>query len=261
MTDPVKTERRGATLEVTLDRAPANAIDAATSRRMSAVFADFARDDSLRVAILTGGGEKFFSAGWDLKAAAAGAPTDDDYGSGGFGGLTQFLDLHKPVIAAINGMAVGGGFEIALACDLMVAADHALLWLPEAAVGVTPEPVGMRRLLARLPRAIALEMLYAGRRIGAEEGLALGLINRVVPGAELMDGAREIADAIIANAPLSISALKEMVRMTAHLSLADTVSLQRAGKLAWYDRVGESQDATEGPRAFAEKRAPVWRGR
>ncbi|MCH7555512.1 MAG: crotonobetainyl-CoA hydratase, partial [Proteobacteria bacterium] len=248
-------------LEVTLDRAPANAIDAATSRRMSAVFAEFATDDSLRVAILTGGGEKFFSAGWDLKAAAAGAPVDDDYGSGGFGGLTEFLDLHKPVIAAVNGMAVGGGFEIALACDLMVAADHALLWLPEAAVGVTPEPVGMRRLLARLPRAIALEMLYAGRRIGAEEGLALGLINRVVPGAELMDRAREMADAIIANAPLSISALKEMAQKTEHLSLAETVALQRAGGLAWYDRVRDSEDAREGPRAFAEKRAPVWRGR
>ncbi len=262
MTDPVKTERRGAVLEVTLDRPKANAIDAATSRRMSEVFAEFAADDSLRVAILTGGGEKFFSAGWDLKAAAAGdTASGDDYGSGGFGGLTEFLDLHKPVIAAVNGMAAGGGFEIALACDLMVAADHALLWLPEAAVGITPEAIGVRRLLARLPRAIALEVLYAGRRIGAEEGLALGLINRVAPGAGLMDAAREIADAITANAPLSISALKEMAQLTESLSLAETVALQRSGGLARYERVQGSDDAKEGPRAFAEKRPPVWRGR
>ncbi len=260
-TDPVKTERRGAVLEVTLDRPKANAIDAATSRRMSEVFAAFAADESLRVAILTGGGSRFFSAGWDLKAAAAGALADDDYGSGGFGGLTEFLDLHKPVIAAVNGYAAGGGFEIALACDLMVAADHTLLWLPEAGVGITPEPVGVRRLLARLPRAVALEVLYAGRRIGAEEGLALGLINRVASAPELMDRAREMADAITVNAPLSISALKVMAEKTEHLSLADTLALQRTGGLAWYDRVQDSEDAKEGPRAFAEKRAPVWRGR
>ena len=261
MTDAVRTERRGAVLEVTLDRPKANAIDAATSRRMNEVFAGFAADDSLRVAILTGGGEKFFSAGWDLKAAAAGAAEGEDYGSGGFGGLTEFLDLHKPVIAAVNGMAAGGGFEIALACDLMVAADHALLWLPEPAVGITPEPVGVRRLLARMPGAMALEVLYSGRRIGAEEGLALGLINRVAPGRQVMDAAREMADAITANAPLSISALKEMARLTEPLSLADTLALQRSGGLEWYDRVQGSEDAKEGPRAFAEKRAPVWRGR
>ncbi len=261
MTDAVKTERRGAVLEVTLDRPKANAIDAATSRRMSEVFAGFAADDSLRVAILTGGGEKFFSAGWDLKAAAAGAEAADDYVSGGFGGLTEFLDLHKPVIAAVNGMAAGGGFEIALACDLMVAADHALLWLPEPAVGITPEPVGVRRLLARMPRAMALDVLYTGRRIGADEGLALGLINRVAPGRQVMDAAREMADAITANAPLSISAIKEMARLTEHLSLADTLSLQRSGGLERYGRVQGSEDAKEGPRAFAEKRAPVWRGR
>ena len=261
MTDAVRTERRGAVLEVTLDRPKANAIDAATSRRMSEVFADFAADESLRVAILTGGGEKFFSAGWDLKAAAAGVAAADDYGSGGFGGLTEFLDLHKPVIAAINGMAAGGGFEIALACDLIVAADHALLWLPEPAVGLTPAPVSVCRLLSRMPRAIAMELLYTGRRIGADHALALGLVNRVAPGPEVMDRAREMADAITANAPLPISALKEMADRTEHLSLAHTLALQRSGGLEWYDRVRGSEDAREGPRAFAEKRQPHWRGR
>ncbi len=261
MRDAVKTERRGAVLEVTLDRPKANAIDAETSRRMSDVFADFAADDSLRVAILTGGGEKFFSAGWDLKAAAAGAAAADDYGSGGFGGLTEFLDLHKPVIAAVNGYAAGGGFEIALACDLIVAADHAQFWLPEAAVGITPEPIGVRRLLARLPRAIALEVLFTSRRIDAEEGLALGLINRVAPGPDVMDKARELADDITSNAPIPIAAIKEMADKTEPLSLDDTLALQRSGGLAWYNRVQASEDAKEGPRAFAEKRAPVWRGR
>ena len=261
MTDPVNTKRHGAILEVTLDRPKANAIDAATSRRMGEVFAEFAADDGLRVAILTGAGEKFFSAGWDLKAAAAGAAMDDDYGIGGFGGLTEYLDLHKPVIAAVNGYAAGGGFEIALACDLIVAADHALFWLPEAAVGITAEPIGVRRLLARLPRAVALEMLYAGRRMGAAEALSLGLINRVTLAGELMDGARAMAEAILANAPLSISALKEMALKTETLSLEDTLSLPGDGGLEWYDRVKDSEDAKEGPLAFAEKRAPVWRGR
>ena len=205
--------------------------------------------------------ERFFSAGWDLKAAAAGEVAADDYGSGGFGGLTEFLDFHKPVIAAVNGYAAGGGFEIALACDLIVAADHAWMWLPEPAVGITPEPLGVRRLLTRLPRAVALEVLYAGRRIGAEEGLALGLVNRMAPGAEVMDRAREIAEAIVANAPLAISAIKEMVHKTEHLSLADTLYLQKSGGLDLYDRVQGSEDAKEGPRAFAEKRPADWRGR
>lgn len=261
MTNAVSVVRRGAVFEVTLDRPKANAIDNITSQRMGEVFEDFAADDTLRVAILTGGGEKFFSAGWDLKSAAAGATAADDYGVGGFGGLTEFLDLHKPVIAAINGYAVGGGFEIALSCDMIVAADHAYLWLPETSIGITPEPVGVRRLLSRLPRTVALEVLYAGRRISAEEGLALGLINRVVAGPELMDCALEMADAVVNNAPLAISAIKEMVGQCAQLSLADTLALQRDGKLAGYNRVQDSADAKEGPIAFTEKRPPVWRGK
>ena len=260
MTDPVKVARRGAVLEVTLDRPKANAIDDATSRRMSAVFAEFAADSEARVAILTGAGEKFFSAGWDLVAAAAG-DADGDYGSGGFGGLTEFLDLDKPIIAAVNGYAAGGGFEVALACDLIVAAEHATFMLPEPAVGITPEPIGVRRLLSRLPRAVALEVLYSGRRLGAAEALALGLVNRVVPGPVLMDAAREIAAGIVANAPLAVSALKEMAAKTEHLSLADTLALQRSGGLAGFERVRGSDDAKEGPRAFAEKRDPVWTGR
>ena len=137
----IRAERRGATLEVTIDRPKANAIDAATSRELGEAFTGFRDDPELRVAILTGAGERFFSAGWDLKAAAAGDP--EDYGPGGFGGLTELFDLSKPVIAAVNGWAAGGGLEIALACDLIVASRDARLALPEVTRG--PRPRRRRR--------------------------------------------------------------------------------------------------------------------
>ena len=260
MAEPVRTRIDGAVLEVTLDRPKANAIDSPTSQRLGAVFAEFAADPALRVAILTAAGERFFSAGWDLKAAAAGSEVGD-YGVGGFGGLTEAFDLDKPVIAAVNGLCVGGGFEIALACDLMVAADHATFMLTEVSVGLTPEPVGVRRLLDRLPRALALEVLYARRRLTAAEAGALGLANRVVPGSHVLEAAREIAAAIVAAAPLAVAACAEIVRETATLSLTETADLQRAGGLPLYERAKTSADAREGPLAFAEKRKPVWTGR
>lgn len=256
MANPVSTERRGAVLEVTLDRPKANAINPETSRYMDDVFQAFAADPELRVAILTGAGEKFFSAGWDLVEAAGG-----DFGEGGFGGLTQFFDLDKPIIAAINGYAAGGGFELALACDLIVCADHATMMLPEALRGITPEPIGVRRLLSRLPRTVALEMLYAGRRLSGQEAYDIGLVSRVVPQANLMDCARELADDIVANAPLAIASLKEMVTLTESLSLTETSALVAAAGLPGYDKVNGSEDAKEGPLAFAEKRDPVWKGR
>ena len=260
MTNPVSTERRGPVLEVTLDRPKANAIDPETSRYMDDVFQAFAADPELRVAILTGGGEKFFSGGWDLVAAAGGEGTGD-FGKGGFGGLTQFFDLDKPIIAAVNGYAAGGGFELALACDLIVASENAIFMLPEALRGITPEPVGVRRLLSRLPRTVALEVLYAGRRIGGQEAYDLGLASRVVPLDKLMDSARELADSIVSAAPLAIAAIKDMVAATETLSLAETVALEDSGGLAGYQKVQGSEDAKEGPLAFAEKREPVWKGR
>ena len=256
MTNPVSTMRRGAVLEVTLDRPKANAINPETSRYMDDVFQAFAADPDLRVAILTGAGERFFSAGWDLVEAAGG-----DFGKGGFGGLTQFFDLDKPIIAAINGYVAGGGFELALACDLIVSADHATFMLPEALRGITPEPIGVRRLLSRLPRTMALEMLYAGRRLSGQEAYDIGLASRVVPQANLMDCARKLADDIVANAPLAIAAIKEMVTLTESLSLAEASALEASGGLAGYDKMNKSEDAKEGPLAFAEKRDPVWQGR
>jgi crotonobetainyl-CoA hydratase len=158
----VHIDKRGAVLEVTLDRPKANAIDSAASRALGEAFVTLRDDPALHVAIVTGVGDKFFSAGWDLKAVAAGDSTD--YGAGGFAGLTELFDLAKPVISAVNGLAVGGGFELALAADLIVAADHAEFFLPEVTLGIIPDAGGVLRLPRRLSRALATEMLMTGSR-------------------------------------------------------------------------------------------------
>lgn len=245
---------------MTLDRPKANAIDAATSRDMGQIFANFRDDPDLRVAIITGAGEKFFSAGWDLNAAASGEAIESDYGVGGFAGITEMFDLNKPVIAAINGMAVGGGFELALACDLIVAADHAQFFLPEIFVGVLADAASFR-LPKRLPYHIAMEMLLTGRRMDAEEALEWGLVNAVVPQVQLMEKAREFATTIIKAAPLSIAAIKEVTRATQALNVEESYALLRSSKLKTYQTMLESEDAIEGPRAFAEKREPIWKGK
>jgi len=260
MSEVLKVERNGAILEVTLDRPKANAIDAATSRLMGETFCRFRDDPALRVAIVTGGGERFFSAGWDLKAAAEGETSDADFGPGGFAGLTRLFDLEKPVIAAVNGLAFGGGFELALACDLMVAAETAEFSLPEAFVGLIPDS-GTVRLPRRLPRAIALEMLFTGRRMGADEAARWGLANAVVPQGEVMAKAREIAAAIVRAAPLSIATMKELLRKSEALDAEASLGLLGSGAIANYQALLASEDAQEGPRAFAEKRDPVWKGR
>lgn len=262
MTGAVRTERRGAILEVVLDRPKANAIDTATSRELAATFATLRDDPQLRVAILTGAGERFFSAGWDLKAAAEGEAADADHGPGGFAGLTELFDLDKPVIAAINGLAVGGGFELALACDLIVAAeDRAEMFLPEVTIGLVADAGGIFRLPRRLPRAIAHEMLLTGRRMGAAEAARWGLVNRVVPSAQLLGAARELAEQIVSAAPLAVAAVKEVLRATEHLGVEDAYAAMRSGRMAAYERMLSSEDVVEGPRAFAEGREPRWQGR
>ena len=254
----VAIEKRGAVVEITLDRPKANAIDAATSRALGAAFIGFRDDPALRVAIVAGAGDRFFSAGWDLKAAAAGDTTD--YGPGGFAGLTELFDLDKPVIAAVNGMAVGGGFELALAADLIVAADTAEFFLPEIRIGIVPDAGGILRLPRRLPRAVAMEMLLTGSRLSASDALRFGLVNRVVTGGELMSTARALAADLATLAPLALRAIKAVTSATETLPVAEGYAVMRSGAVPVYQQMLASEDAKEGPRAFAEKRAPVWQG-
>ena len=258
-TGAIKTVTDGPVLEVTLDRGKANAIDAATSRELSRVFAGFRDHPDLRVAILTGAGDRFFCAGWDLNAAAAGEEFEADYGEGGFGGFGELPGLLKPVIAAVNGMAIGGGFEIVLAADLVIAAEHARFWLPEASLGMMPDAASIR-LPRMLPPAVANEVLYAGRRLDTAEALRWGLVNSVVGSADLMAEARAIAARVVEAAPLSVAAISEARDSTVHLPRPEAFKLLRSGELAAYEAMLASEDAAEGPRAFTEGRPPRWQG-
>ena len=255
----IRTERRDRVLEITIDRPRANAIDSATSREMGEVFAGFRDDPELVVAIITGAGDRFFSAGWDMKAAVAG--DTEDWGPGGFAGLTEMFDLDKPVIAAVNGYAAGGGFELALACDLIVASTTASFFVPEVHLGFVADAGGVFRLPKRLPRAIAMELLLTGRRMPAEEAARWGLVNRVVEPAQVLAAARELASDIAGAAPLAVRGTKAIVNATAELSAQDGYAAIRSGRVPAYQRALESEDAQEGPRAFAERRDPLWRGR
>ncbi|HEX2466868.1 MAG TPA: enoyl-CoA hydratase-related protein [Solirubrobacterales bacterium] len=257
----LRIERRGATLELTIDRPKANAIDSATSAAMGEAFMAFRDDPELRVAIVTGAGERFFSAGWDLKAYAAGDPADQKaFGPGGLAGLTELFDLDKPVIAAVNGYAAGGGFELALACDMVVAVPQARFSLPEVKLGLVADSGGILRLPRRMPRALAMELLLTGKPIDAVEAARWGLVNRVVEREALLETARALAAEIEATAPLATRAVMAIVAATEQMTVERGFSQLRDGSIPAYDRAMASADAEEGPRAFAEGREPVWRG-
>ena len=259
-TNAVTLERQDGILIITLNRPKANAIDVATSLELYTAFKTLNDDPALRVGIITGTG-RFFSAGWDLGAANDGEAVDADHGPGGFAGLTEYFGLTKPVIAAVNGLAVGGGFELALAADLIVASTDARFWLPEAQLGMLPDSGGLLRLPKALPAPLAREMVLTGRRMEADEALALHLVNRVVEPEALLESARELAEAIARSAPLAIAAARDILRMTEGMDVEAGYKLMRSGAIPSYRRMLESDDALEGPRAFAEGRAPEWKGR
>ena len=252
-----KTDRDGRVLTVTLDRPELrNALHPPAHDELAAIFDDFEADAELWVAIVTGAGDEAFCAGQDLKWVASGkAPTVP---STGFGGLTSRYDGTKPILAAVNGVAMGGGFEIALACDLIIASDRARFGLPEPRVGLAALAGGIHRLPRQIGLKNAMGMLLTGRHVDAEEGLRLGFVNEVAPHAKLMDTARRWADEIAACAPLSVRASKQ-----AAMQGLDAPSLKAAAE-GRYDAIRDmikSSDFQEGPRAFAEKRKPRWQGR
>jgi crotonobetainyl-CoA hydratase len=248
-------ETHGGTAVITLDRPKANAIDAATSKAMGQTFAALDSEPGVRAIILTGAGPKIFSAGWDL---AAGEDFDSDYGVGGFGGFAELPDRSTPVIAAVNGAAVGGGFEIAMAADLIVAANHAQFWLPEPALGILPD-AGAVKLPRLLPRHVARELLLTGRRMDAAEGHRWGMIAQVVSADELLPAARELATAIAASAPLSIAALLDIERRTANMQADEAMDALKS--FACYGRAIDSEDALDATAGFTHRPTPWWKGR
>lgn len=260
MQDPIRTRCEDGILEVIIDRPKANAIDLATSRKMGLIFRDFRDDPDLRVAIVTGAGEKFFSAGWDLKAAADGDAVDGDYGVGGFGGLQELRDLNKPVICAVNGICCGGGLEIALSADLIIAAAHATFALPEIRSGTVADAASIK-LPKRIPYHIAMDMLLTGRWLNVEEAHRWGFVNEIVTADKLLDRAWDLARLLASGPPLVYAAIKEIVREAEGSTFQTAMNKITKRQFATVDALYSSEDQLEGARAFAEKRAPIWKGK
>ena len=258
--DVIKTTRKNGIFHIVLDRPKANAIDLQTSRQMGEVFKTFRDDPELRVAIVSTAGDKFFCAGWDLKAAADGDAVDGDYGVGGFGGLQELRDLNKPVIAAVEGMAVGGGFELALSCDLIYCTSESRFALPEIKAGTLADAATVK-LPKRIPYHVAMEMLFLGRWMSADEAKHHGLINDVLAADKLMDHVWHVADMLASGPPLVFASIKEVVRAAEDTSFQDMMNRITKRQLPSVDVLYDSDDNLEGARAFAEKRDPVWKGR
>jgi crotonobetainyl-CoA hydratase len=260
MSEVVKTKRVGGIFEVTLDRPKANAIDLVTSRLMGETFKEFREDPDLRVAIVRTAGDKFFCAGWDLKAAADGDAVDSDYGVGGFGGLQELRGLNKPVIAEVNGMAVGGGFELALSADMIYASDHSSFALPEIKAGTLADAATLK-LPKRIPYHVAMELLYTGRWMDVQEAHRWGLVNEVLPADKLSERVWEIAKQLEAGPPLVFATIKEVAREAEGMKFQDALNRITKRQFESVDVLYGSEDGLEGFKAFAEKREPVWKGK
>ena len=255
-------EKDGRVAIVTINRPERmNAIDPQTSFELLAAMSDFRDDDDLWVAIITGAGERAFCAGNDLvtmsEMMAGKVEFSREMTSAPFGGITRGFECWKPMIAAINGYCLAGGLEIAICCDIRVAAEHAQFGVPEVTRAIIPGAGGTQRLPRMLPKGIALELLITGGRFDAEWALRYGLVNYVVPADQVMPKAREIADAICENGPLAVRAVKESALSGLEKSLEDGL----AGEVEFSRRVVISEDAREGPLAFAQKRKPEYKGR
>ncbi|MBM3139772.1 MAG: enoyl-CoA hydratase [Chloroflexi bacterium] len=253
-------EKRGHVAYVTINRPEVmNALHPLASHELSGLWDDFANDDSAWVAILTGAGDRAFSAGNDLKATASGTgrlPEGTVPRAGGFGGITDRWDLHKPVIAAVNGWAMGGGCEMALACDIIVASERARFGLPEPRVGLFAGAGGIHRLPRQLPLKIAMGMILTGKDIDAQTAHRYGLVNEVVPHDQLKEAADRWASQILECAPLSVRGSKEGAMRGLDLPLEPAIHRS----YYWLQRHNQSPDRIEGPRAFSEKRQPEWKG-
>jgi crotonobetainyl-CoA hydratase len=260
MMSPIETLVQDGILQVTLNRPKANAIDLKTSKIMGDTFKNFRDNPNLKVAIITGAGDKFFCPGWDLKAAADGDAVDGDYGIGGFGGLQELSNLNKPVIAAVNGICCGGGLEWALSADIILAADHASFALPEIRSGTVADAASIK-VPKRIPYHIAMELLLTGRWFDVDEAKNWGIVNHSYPAKELISKAWELAQLLASGPPLVYAAIKEIVRDAENSKFQDAMNRITQRQLRSVDILYASEDQIEGAKAFAEKRDPIWRGK